>query len=196
MKSKPASGPAPTEASLREAALHHLGRYEATRAGLIRVLDRRIARWAMRSEDPERAADAVAPMREAARRVADGLVAIGALDDSRFAERRAALHARTGRSARSSRAMLGVLGVPPALADEASARDADLELEAAVLHARKRRLGPFARPLAEDADPRRAQARAFGSLARAGFSAATARAALDLPLTEAEAMIARLRARD
>ena len=42
----------PTEVSLREAALSHLARYATTRAGLIRVLDRRIDRWARAQEEP------------------------------------------------------------------------------------------------------------------------------------------------
>ena len=42
------AGPAPTRAKLHEAALAHLAKFSATEAGLIRVLDRRIARWARR----------------------------------------------------------------------------------------------------------------------------------------------------
>ncbi|NVN30925.1 regulatory protein RecX, partial [Endobacter medicaginis] len=38
-------GPPPSGHVLHEAALRHLARFAATRAGLLRVLDRRIARW-------------------------------------------------------------------------------------------------------------------------------------------------------
>ncbi len=188
-----AVGPAPTEATLREAAVSHLARYEATRDGLIRVLDRRVSRWSMRAEGAK-ASDAIqaeaAAARDAARRVADALVASGAVDDTRFAERRAALHARSGRSSRASRALLGVLGVAPKLAGAAAARDADLELEAAAAHARRRRLGPFA-PAGRD--PQRQ--RALASFARAGFGSEIAREVLSLDLDAAERLIARLRAR-
>ncbi len=199
-KSKPAkskaAGPAPTEATLREAAISHLARYEATRDGLIRVLDRRVARWSMRAADGAEESDAIqaeaAAARDAGRRVADALVASGAVDDTRFAERRAALHARSGRSARASRALLGVLGVAPKLAGAAAARDADLELEAAAAHARRRRLGPFGPP---GGDQRQRQ-RALASFARAGFASGIAREVLSLDLDAAERLIARLRARD
>ena len=186
MKSKPPPAD-PDERSLREAAMAHLARYEATRDGLLRVLDRRIARWARAQDtDIEGAVDAA---RAAARRVADALASSGALDDGRFATRRASLHARSGRSARLSRVLLGAAGVPAPLAEAASARDPALELEAAVAHARKRRLGPFG---PEDADRRRALA----SFARAGFGSETARRVLALDRDEAEQHLIDLRARD
>ena len=47
----------PTESLLHNAALTHLARYGATQAGLLRVLDRRIARWAA-AEAPREAGEA------------------------------------------------------------------------------------------------------------------------------------------
>ena len=44
------AGPAPDAASLREAALNHLARFASTESNLVRVLQRRIARWAQRAE--------------------------------------------------------------------------------------------------------------------------------------------------
>jgi regulatory protein len=46
----------PDHAMLHEAALRHLSRYAATAAGLTRVLDRRIARWAAPSVAAQRLA--------------------------------------------------------------------------------------------------------------------------------------------
>ena len=43
----------PDEARLHEAALTHIARYATTRAGLLRVLDRRIDRWARAAEAPD-----------------------------------------------------------------------------------------------------------------------------------------------
>ena len=55
----------PTEATLHEAALAHLSRYAASRAGLTRVLDRRCERWARAAGTEEAAAalPALAPGR-------------------------------------------------------------------------------------------------------------------------------------
>src|SRR3954454_18021269 len=44
-------GPPPDAASLHEAFVRHLARYAATRAGLLRVLERRIARWERAASD-------------------------------------------------------------------------------------------------------------------------------------------------
>src|SRR5215218_4105656 len=48
--SAPAAGPPPTEAALHQAALAHLARFAASEAGLRRVLERRVDRWARRAE--------------------------------------------------------------------------------------------------------------------------------------------------
>ena len=189
-KSKQPSVP-PDERSLREAAVTHLARYETTRDALLRVLNRRIDRWGRETQDPDPALlDAARAL--AARTVA-ALAEAGALDDARFAARRASVHARTGRSARLSRVLLAASGVPAEIAAQAATRDEDLELESAALHARKRRLGPFAATPAQDPAQRR---RALASFARAGFTSATARRILDLDPEEAAALIDRLRARD
>ena len=51
------AGPAPGPAQLHEAALRHLARFAATEAGLIRVLDRRVQRWARLARQENQAAD-------------------------------------------------------------------------------------------------------------------------------------------
>ena len=191
---------APDESVLREAALAHLARYEATEAGLMRVLRRRIARWA-RTAAAEDGAEAgeIARVAEAADaaagRVVASLATAGGVDDRRFAAGRARRHAREGKSARASAAHLSAAGVAAPLAREAAARDDDREIDAAVAHARKRRLGPFARPGDDAPGEARAKRRqkALASFARAGFSSATAHEVLGLDLDEAELRLNRLR---
>ncbi len=192
----------PDHSALREAALAHLARYEATEAGLLRVLARRILRWArgaatsaegMETAEIERM---VADAEAEARRVVASLATAGGVDDRRFAASRARRHAREGKSARASQAHLSASGIPAPLAREAAARDGDRELDAAVAHASRRRLGPFAaKPDPDEAAAARAarRHRTLASFARAGFSSATAQAALRLDRAEAEARLHRLR---
>lgn len=185
---KPVScGPPPTETTLHEAALAHLSRYAASRAGLTRVLDRRCERWA-RTAGSEEAAAALPALRLAVREVVARLVAAGAVDDAAFAASRARSLGRTGRSRRAIAAHLAARGVEGAAARAALPEDAEGELAAALALARRRRLGPFRNPEAT-ADERRELA----VLARAGFSRDTARRALDADPDTAEALVARLR---
>lgn len=186
------SPPRPTAASLHEAALAHLARFAATRAGLLRVLTNRIARWARQAElaEDERRA-AVAEARAAAEAVVARLAAAGAVDDAAFAAARARRLARAGRSAPAIAAHLAAKGAGAA-ADEAigsALPDPDAQLAAALIAARKRRIGPFGPP---DAPPE-ARQKALAALARAGFSRAVAEAALALGADEAEARIAAFR---
>jgi len=177
------AGPPPDARTLHEAALAHLSRFAATEAGLVAVLDRRIARWARAAEaDPEQVAAAVAAAREAARAVARRLVAAGAVDDAAFAEARARRLARAGRSRRAIAAHLAAKGVK---AEEAGGVLPEDDLPAALALVRRRRFGAFGPPA--DAEQHRRQ---LAALARAGFGAAVAAAALDMPAAEAEAVLA------
>ncbi|HEX5327018.1 MAG TPA: hypothetical protein VFW75_10160, partial [Acetobacteraceae bacterium] len=80
----PPSGSPPDEASLHEAALAYLARYAATEAGLRRVLERRIERWA-RSRDRDEIDADLAAARGAVRTVVARLASVGAVDDAAFA---------------------------------------------------------------------------------------------------------------
>ncbi len=181
------SGPPPTEATLREAALAHLSRYAATRAALIRVLDRKCERWA-RAADPEEADAARLGLRQAVRDVVKGLAAVGAVDDAAFAASRARSLGRTGRSRRAIAAHLAARGVTGEAARAALPDDPGAELAAALLLARRRRLGPFRDPGAA-ADPKHE----LGVLARAGFPQDIATRALRTDPDTAEELITRLR---
>lgn len=177
----------PTESLLNNAALQHLARYGATQAGLLRVLDRRIARWAASDAgDAERAAEA----RAAAQRVVAKLAESGALDDAAFAAGRTRSLRRAGKSARAIGAHLSTRGVPGEIAASLPEAGAEDEIAAAAIHMRRRRAGPF-RTKAEQPETRR---RELASLARAGFGHQVAASALRLSAEEAEALIIRYRA--
>ncbi len=178
----------PDAASLHEAALAYLARYAATAASLIRVLDRRCDRWA-RVAGAE--AEATLPdLRQAVRAEVARLAAAGLVDDAAFAENRAASLRRGGRSRRAIAAHLAAHGVEAALAREAVSEDAEAELAAALLLARRRRLGPF-RAEGAEADRRRE----LGTLARAGFGEGVARRALAMAREAAEELLEAVRRR-
>ena len=202
-----APGDAPAAASLREAALAHLARFASSEAGLVRVLDRRVARWARRSldvgGDPDEVRQRQQQAREAVRGVVLDMVRLGAIDDAVFAEGRARALSRGGRSRRAIGAHLASRGVDAeaiqqavrAAQSEALGDPAEAELAAALLQARKRRVGPFVTSPPEPASEvaQAARQRALAALARAGFSHEVATAALDADRETAEALIARLR---
>lgn len=171
----------PTEALLHGAALAHLARYTTTQAGLVRVLDRRIDRWAR--SDPIQEPEQVACARACARHVAALLVKQGLVDDAAFAENRARSLTRAGRSRRAVSAHLAARGVVPP-----PPPDAQTELAAAVVFTRRRRIGPFRR-LDSEADPHRE----LGALARAGFDRDVAVNALAMDLETAQNLIHTLR---
>ncbi len=185
MRSRRPAGPAPTEAQLHEAALAHLARFSATEAGLLRVLERRIARWAraalQEENDAERIDAASRSAQAAARAVAARLVAAGAVNDAAFAAARARRLARSGRSRRAIAAHLAQKGVD---ADTAQAVLPEDELTAALAFVRRRRLGPF-RAADASADPDQYR-RELAALARAGFAHDVAVRALSMARPEAE----------
>ena len=190
----PTAGPAPTEARLHEAALAHLARFAATEAGLARVLQRRVARWAQRAEREGMAAEAIAPVvaqgRAAALAVAKRMVALGTVDDAAFAAARARRLSRAGRSRRAIAAHLAAKGVAGETASGTLEAGATDEVAAALAQLRRRRQGPFDRDPPEEAEAARAaRMKAMGALARAGFPREVAEAALEMGPAEAEARI-------
>ncbi len=187
------AGPPPDAATLHRAALAYLARYAATKVALRRTLDRKLERWG-RAAEAELGAEAVASHLAAARKVVNEVVArlaaAGAVDDATFAAGRAGRLIRAGRSRRAVIAHLVGKGVAGETAAAALPADPETELVAALVLARRRRIGPF-RP---SKHPDRAEARReLGILARAGFARAVATRALRLDREEAEARVSRLR---
>lgn len=183
------AGPAPSRVRLHDAALAYLGRFAATEAGLLRVLDRRIDRWA-RAAEAEGTLDpgSVAEARNAAREVAGALARSGVVDDAAFAGARARSLTRAGRSRLAVGAHLAAKGVPPDVA-KAALPDPGTELAAALAYASRRRLGPFRAGGADDGRHRKE----LGALARAGFPQPVAQQALRMDPEEAKALVLRLK---
>lgn len=172
--------PAPDRAALREAALAHLARFGTTRHGLEQVLLRRVARW--RAQAQAAGADGAGEQAQAlavvCAEIAQDMVRLGAVNDAAFAHACARRLVRTGRSSRAIEAHLAARGVAAPiraqamLGDEAESSPdeavrgqeygesgygrglsaAERELCAALVLARKRRLGPFSSPVQEGRD--------------------------------------------
>jgi regulatory protein len=118
------------------------------------------------------------------------LVAAAAVNDVTFAQSRSRSLVRAGRSRRAVVAHLAAKGVDSAAARAALPEDAESELAAALVLARRRRIGPFRQGPEGDAAQRM---RELSILARAGFPQDVARQALAMPPDEAEALVIQLR---
>lgn len=202
--------PPPQRSTLREAALAHLARFGTTRQGLEQVLLRRVARWAQKAQRAGDCAEAVAEhaaeLRPVVTGIVDDMVRLGAVDDAVFARSRVRRLVRSGRSGRAVDAHLAAKGVASTVRDEAletavgTLGPAEREVCAALVLARKRRLGPFGPADMMDMDHEdeatamAARHRALGVLARAGFARDVAQRVLDMQAEEAEAWMDRLRA--
>lgn len=196
MEDSPATPPAiPDAASLREAALSHLARFATTEQGLRQVLDRRLRRWGVRASraglPDEEIESAIAAVRPAIDGIVASMTDLGAVDDAGFARNRAVSLTRTGRSRRAVEAHLASKGVDQdttrealndSLGERSDSTAQEAELAAALVLARKRRLGPFQRPDREEEDP----LKALGVFARNGFSRDVAQSVLDMDPDEAE----------
>jgi len=187
--SRPA-GPAPNDAALHDSALAYLARYAATEAGLTRTLGRTVDRWSRRALADGAEADAVAAQAAQARATIRAVVArlatLGAVSDAAFAASRTRTLVRGGRSRRAVAAHLAAKGVGTETARIALEAEEIDELAAALVLARRRRIGPFR---VGDGD----RLRELALLARAGFSHAVASAALRMPHEQAEELVLRLR---
>jgi len=171
-------------AALEQAAFAYLERYASSSENLRRVLMRRVER-AVRAEVIER---------DEGRRLVDAVVARledkRLLDDRQYAEARARSLSRQGRSSARIAQRLAAKGVDADAAKAAigaAIEDGHSDLRAALMLARKRRLGPF-RIKSERKERRE---RDMAALGRAGFSFEIARKVIDAESPEAiEAVLA------
>jgi regulatory protein len=193
MAEPPNAAKPPDRAALHEAALAHLGRFAATEAALLRVLQRRVQRWERQAResdlDPETIAAASAAGLAAAREIVGRLVDAGAVDDAAFVAARVQRLHREGRSRRAIAAHLAARGIAADAAAAALPDDGASELDAALAFARRRRIGPFR---AGEADAAR-RLRELGALARAGFPRDVALRVLATDAEDAEETVLRLR---
>jgi regulatory protein len=175
----------PAERRLMNKAVHYLGRYTASRQRLREVL-RRFAARKLESHDQAEVARALET-------VIDECVRLGYVDDTAFALAKARIKRRGGRSALAIRRSLQEHAIDGELVDQALAaadeNTSDGELVAALRHAARRRLGPYATREGDEAT----RQRHLASLARAGFTLGIARQVMDLEDAEAaEALVTTL----
>lgn len=166
---------------LRRAALAYLERYASSEANLVRVLRRKIRR---------REALAERPVLDPDKLIAEAVAAclrIGLLNDAVFAESKVASGARKGQSRRKMMAVLAQKGVERDLAEAVVERDAPSAVRAALVFARRRKLGPWRSP-GRVVDDR--GAREIAALCRAGHGYGIARAVVEMDMDAAERMLA------
>lgn len=158
-----------TKASLERSATYYLERYSATRAQLIKVLTRKVLRFAR-----EKPVSAEAP--EWIEEVATKLESLGYVDDARYAAGTVRRLGNRGRSLRTIAQTLKLKGVPQAQAKHAL--EAHDEEAAAWSYARRRKLGPYA-PEVDAAERKARRQKHLAALVRRGFSFGLAKRIVD-----------------
>lgn len=153
--------------ALERLAIFYVGRYATTRAKLRTYLARKIRERGWSEPEP-------APVDRLVERISE----LGYVDDRAFATARAASLQRRGYGERRVSQSLRAAGIEEEDAAEAREISEAGAWEAALLFARRKRIGPFA---AEEGD-RAARQKAFAAMIRAGHSMDTARKLLELPV--------------
>lgn len=160
------------DAWLQRQALNYLRRFTPTTNRFRRVMLRKVDKAIAAGTDEDR--DRVCERLE---NLVGRLTEAGYLDDVRLVRARVEQLHRQGTSGPMIRARLAHQEAPRALVDDAlealEEEGRDVELEAAVAYARRRRLGPWSR----DREARRD--RELGSMARAGFGYAVSKRVMD-----------------
>lgn len=157
-------------ATIRALALHYVGRYATTQARLTHYLERKLRERGWIDGEPE--PDLGALVKE--------FVRLGYVDDDAFAAARVNALLRRGYGATRLNIALRHAGIAVEKAESAARIDIDSAHEAAMIFARRKRLGPFGPQLQ---DPK-ARSRALAAFARAGHSYEIAGKILNLDLNE------------
>jgi regulatory protein len=162
-----------TQSYLHNAGLYYLERFAASEKHFKRVIRRKIKRSC--AHHTEQNYEACLDMLET---VAKRFVEVGLLNDELYTQGVVRALRRKGKSARFILGKLREKGIEsdfarPYLEAEDNARadkSISADLAAAQTYARKKKLGPYARPLKPQDDPDKIYKRHLGALARAGFS--------------------------
>jgi len=177
--------PEPSFNDLLEAAAAYLSRYAGSEAAVVRVLERRIARWARSAEgEPSSVAEKVARARLDIAAILERLRCTGALDDAGYAAGRARRMGRSGRSRLAIDSDLTKRGISRSIRRQAIATESGDELRSALVTARRRGLGPFRDKCADEFVQKD-----MAALARAGFPEEVVRRILRLSHTEATLLL-------
>jgi regulatory protein len=155
----------PLESSaLERLAIAYVGRYATSRAKLRGYLKRKIAERGWDGED--------APPIEA---IVSRFAELGYVDDRTLAEARGCSLAARGYGARRLDQALGALGISDADAEGARRQAEEDAWQTALRFAERRRFGPYAIAVPDEA----ARRRAFGAMIRAGHALEHVRRILD-----------------
>lgn len=169
----------PTPTRLGNIALYYLSRYAASEGSLRRVLENRIRRAKMRDEDFAADHDLHEELKEAIDHIVEKHIASGVIDDKAYAQMKVRSLRRGGGSARKISMKLQQKGIKPKLVDAALENileddPTQTEENAALVYAKKRRLGQFRSQLSLDRMKEEQKAKLkdkdYASMARAGFS--------------------------
>ena len=173
-----------SERYLYNSGLYYLKRYTASINHFKMVMMRKIRRSC--AHHTEQNIDTCAEMLEQA---TEKLIEQGMLNDDSYSHGMVNSYRKRGLSEKAIFARLGQKGLPQDIIAKALEKiDAQIidtqmtqdpqspEMISALTHARKKRLGPYAREISDDP---KVKSRAFGSFARAGFSFAIAKIVLE-----------------
>ncbi|WP_343046861.1 regulatory protein RecX [Sphingomonas chungangi] len=151
-------------AALERLALAYVSRYATSKAKLRDYLKRKIAERGWGGEEP-------APVETTVSRFAE----LGYVDDRMLAEARGRSLAARGYGAHRLTQTLGALGISEADARDARQQARENAWQTALRFAERRRFGPYAREVPDEAQRRRA----FGAMIRAGHAPEHVRRILD-----------------
>jgi regulatory protein len=143
-------------ATFRALAVHYVGRYATTQARLKHYLERKLR---------ERGWDDSVPRPDLQEMVSE-FARLGYVDDDLFASSRVTSLLKRGYGANRLGIALRSAGISAEKAASAARIDIDLAFQAALVFARRKRLGPFGPPL----DDAKARNRAMAAFVRAGHS--------------------------
>ncbi len=163
---------------LERAAFYYLSRYASSAGNLRRVLQNKVRR---------RSGAGLEPPPEAGRWISEVVakcLRLGLVDDRSYGSAKIRSMLRSGKSLRRIRAFLLSKAIDGELIDRLIAERAGpngaVEFGAAMTFAKRRRLGPFARPGEEsDEAARTRREKALGAFSRAGFPFPLAKLILD-----------------
>lgn len=182
---------------LQEYTMMYLSRYNNTEKGLLRVLKARLQRWAIKAEKEGIESSQInSKLRQGYQEIPDIIAKVkqlGIVNDQVFTEHKVSSLIRSGRSQKVIQNKLLQKGVAFEVVQSVldQYQDKDIELLAALVHAKKKRIGPFRRVDREFNIE--AKQKEQSSFARGGFSFAMTDNVLSMELVEAEEMIQKLR---
>ena len=188
-RTKPKTPRKISERYLYNAGIHYLKRYTASVAHFKRIMTRKIDKSLKHHNEPSQE-----ECLKLLQGITEKMIELGFLNDDQYTIGMVTSLRKRGASRRNILAKLSQKGLDKELilstlesidnARQSSDENTDPDYQAALIFARKKRLGPYARHDLSELDTEKqekAKRRALGALARAGFSFDIANRILSLP---------------